>query len=120
MLRNSGFFHIFTKCSLVLTFIQPITETVEYHALLPGGNQADDPALHGGSVVDVILKYKDLKTRRRRRRRENHFFWLVNEEGLRSCHMIQFKPDVSEMFMQLRKEMVMVNLLFNQTSEIPL
>lgn len=51
----------YTECSLLLTLIQPITEAVKYHALLAGGNQADDPALDGGPVVDVILKYENLK-----------------------------------------------------------
>lgn len=45
----------------MLTLIQPVTEAVKYHALLAGGDQADDSALHGGPVVDVILKDENLK-----------------------------------------------------------
>lgn len=47
--------------ALSLTLIQPITEAVEYHALFAGGNQTDDAALHRGPVVDVVLKYENLK-----------------------------------------------------------
>lgn len=42
------------------TFVQPVSEAVEHHALLPRGNQADDAALHRRPVVNVVLKNEDL------------------------------------------------------------
>lgn len=64
----------------MLTLIQPISEAVEYHALLAGGNQADDSALDGGPVVDIILKYENLK-KNSNKKRKYVFFRLGNEEG---------------------------------------
>lgn len=43
------------------TFIEPVTQAVEYHTLLPSGNKTDGSVLHSGPIVDVILKYKNLE-----------------------------------------------------------
>lgn len=44
-----------------ITFIEPVSQAVEDHALLPGRNQADGATLYCCSVVDVVLKYEDLE-----------------------------------------------------------
>lgn len=48
------------------TFVEPVSEAVEHNSLLPGGNQADRPALHRRSVVNVVFKDEDLERKRHR------------------------------------------------------
>lgn len=46
------------------TFVQPVGESVEDDALHPRGGDSQRVAPHVGLVVDVILKYVDLRERR--------------------------------------------------------
>lgn len=42
------------------TFIQPVAQTIEHHALLPGGYQTDGPAVNRRLIVNVVLKDENL------------------------------------------------------------
>lgn len=47
------------KC--ILTFIQPVSETIKDHALSSCSDQPDGFVLYGGLVVDVVLEDEDLE-----------------------------------------------------------
>lgn len=44
----------------MLTFVQPVGESVKDHALASCSHQADGFVLHRGLVVDVVLEDEDL------------------------------------------------------------
>lgn len=47
------------------TFVQPVAQAVEHHALFPGGHQANGSVVHRGSVVNVVLKDENLHREKR-------------------------------------------------------